>query len=187
MDLDKATVYRLLSTLAVAGYVTKVEVSGRYRLTSRLSELAGKSAAPRSLMELALPYMRELARAAGETVYVAVINGDEAVFLDKVEGEQTIRVHTPNGSRIPLHAGSAAKALLAFQSVDVIDRVLGRLTPVTPFTIVNPTALRRELAAIRKNGFAIGEQEWREGVSRHRRACPGCGGRRTGRPRHLGS
>ena len=163
--IDKATVYRLLNTLAIAGYVTRIEATGRYRITPRLAGLAGKHSVPRSLMELALPLMRELARASGETVYIAVINGDDAVFLDKVEGEQTIRVHTANGSRIPLFAGSAAKALLAFQPATFIARVLTRLAPVTPYTVVDANALRRQLASIRTRGYAIGDQEWRVGVS----------------------
>lgn len=163
--LDKATVFRLLNTLAIAGYVVRVEPTGRYRITPRLAELAGRQSAPRSLMELALPVMRDLARVSGETAYLAVINGDEAIFLDKVEGEQTIRVHTSNGSRIPLFAGSAAKALLAFQPAAFVARVLERLAPITPYTIVDADALRRQLAAIRARGYAIGEHEWRVGVS----------------------
>jgi IclR family KDG regulon transcriptional repressor len=94
-----------------------------------------------------------------------VINGNDAVFLDKVEGEQTIRVHTPSGSRIPLQCGSAAKVLLAFQPAELIERVVSQLTPVTRFTITDPALLRRELANIFARGYAIGEQEWRLGVS----------------------
>lgn len=165
VDLDKATVFRLLSTLLGAGYIAKIESSGRYRLTSRLADLAGRSASPRSLMELALPFMRELAQETKETAYVAVINGTEAVFLDKVEGEQTIRVHTPSGSRIPLQCGSAAKVLLAFQPAEIVECVTAQLTPMTRFTITDPQLLRRELANIFARGYAIGEQEWRLGVS----------------------
>lgn len=165
VELDKATVFRLLTTLLGAGYVARVDPAGRYRLTSRLADVAARLASPRSLMELALPCMRELAEVTNETAYVAVINGHEAVFLDKVEGEQTIRVHTPSGSRIPLQCGSAAKVLLAFQPAEFIERVMAHLAPVTRFTITDPKRLRRELANIFARGYAIGEQEWRLGVS----------------------
>jgi len=163
--LDKATVHRLLGTLVTAGYVRKAAIAGQYELTSRLAELAGTTQPQRSLMELALPFMRELADRTRETAYLAVLNGEEAVFLDKVEGTRAIRVHTPNGSRIPLHASSAAKALLAYQPAALVEHVLAHLAPVSPYTVVDAAALRRQLAAIRRQGFAIGEQEWREGVS----------------------
>ncbi len=164
-ELDKATVHRLLATLMVAGYVRKAATAGQYELTQRLADMACTPQPQRSLMELALPFMRELASRTRETAYLAVLNGEEAVFLDKVEGAQAIRVNTPNGSRIPLHAGSAAKALLAFQPPALVDRVLARLKPVSRHTVVDPAALRRQLATIRRQGYAIGEQEWREGVS----------------------
>jgi IclR family transcriptional regulator, KDG regulon repressor len=165
LALDKATIFRLLSTLCAAGYVERVDPAGRYRLTARLGTFARGRAASRSLMEIALPHMRELAAEADETAYVAVLNGHEAIFLDKVESGHALRVHTPNGSRIPLHCGSAAKALLAWQPAELIDHVAQHLTAVTPHSITSAAALRRDLAAIRARGYAIGEQEWRVGVS----------------------
>lgn len=162
-DIDKATVHRLVNTLRGAGYIARVDPGRRYRLTDRMARFAPRK--PRSLMELALPRMRRLVDTVNETVYVAVPNGDDAVFLDKIEGDQTIRVHTVNGSRIPLWCGSAAKTLLAYSSPEVIERVAARLDPVTSYTITRPAALYRELKAIRTAGYAIGEQEWRIGVS----------------------
>lgn len=164
IGIDKATVYRLVNTLCTAGYVSRIEASGRYRLTGRMARLSGQVTA-RSLMEVALPVMRALAKATNETAYIAVPNGAEAVFLDKIEGDQAIRVHTPNGTRIPLYCGSAAKALLAFAPQDIAVLVFARLVPMTPHTIIRPAALKKELAAIRSAGYAIGEQEWRTGVS----------------------
>ena len=160
IGIDKATVYRLVNTLCTAGYVSRIEASGRYRLTGRMARLSGQVTA-RSLMEVALPVMRALAKATNETAYIAVPNGAEAVFLDKIEGDQAIRVHTPNGTRIPLYCGSAAKALLAFAPQDIAVLVFARLVPMTPHTIIRPAALKKELAAIRSAGYAIGEQEWR--------------------------
>ena len=72
-----------------------------------------------------------------------MLNGDEAVSLDKIEADHTIRVHTVNGSRIPLWCGSAAKTLLAYAPEEVIERVAARLEPVTPYTITRPAATWR--------------------------------------------
>lgn len=164
VDLDKATVYRLLSTLVESGYLVRKE-SGRYALTSRLAELARVVPEPPTLMELALPQMRKLAKATSEAAYISVINGDDAVWLDEVGGQEALRVRTPYGARTPLHCGSGSKVLLAYQSDDVIARVASRLTPMTPHTITDPKALMKELAAIRRRGYAIGLQEARLGVS----------------------
>lgn len=164
VELDKATVYRILNTLVDSGYLAR-DHTGRYRLTQRLADLARSAPASPTLLELALPQLRRLAQATAETAYIAVVHADEAVFLDKIEGDQTIRVHTPSGSRIPLHCGSAAKVLLAYQSAELIDRVLVKLTRVTDYSITDAGALQKELATIRKRGFAIGQQEWRIGVS----------------------
>jgi IclR family KDG regulon transcriptional repressor len=162
--LDKSTVYRLLNTLVDSGYLAR-DHTGRYRLTVRLSELAKAAPAAPSLLELALPQLRRLAKATSETAYIAVVHDDMAIFLDKIEGNQTIRVHTPNGSRIPLHCGSAAKVLLAYQSPELIARVSDKLKQMTDYSITNSIALQKELVSIRKRGFAIGQQEWRLGVS----------------------
>ncbi len=164
VDLDKATVYRLLNTLVESGYLAR-DHTGRYRLTVRLAELAKAAPAAPSLLELALPQLRRLATATSETAYLTVVHDDMAVFLDKIEGDHAIRVHTPNGSRIPLYCGSAAKVLLAYQSPELIARVSGKLKQVTQYSITDPVALQKDLASIRKRGFAIGQQEWRLGVS----------------------
>lgn len=164
VDLDKATVFRLLSTLVEAGYAERVS-NGRYRITPRFTALAGRLSSTHSLMEIALPYLRRLSIEVDETAYLAVVHGDEAVFMDKVDPERALPIHTPLGSRIPLHCGSAAKALLAFQAGDVIERVLARLQPVTPRSITDPDRLLAELSRIRRRGYALGEQEWRVGFS----------------------
>jgi IclR family transcriptional regulator, KDG regulon repressor len=164
LELDKATVFRFLNTLVESGYLVRKE-NGRYALTSRLAELARLVPPPPTLMELALPQMRKLAMATSEAAYISVINGDDAVWLDEVGGKEALRVRTPHGARTPLHCGSGAKVLLAFQDAKIIARVSSRLAATTPYSITDPKILMKELAAIRRHGYAIGQQESRLGVS----------------------
>jgi len=164
LELDKATVYRFLSTLVESGYVVRRE-SGRYTLTSRLAELARLGAAAPTLMEIALPQMRKLAMATGEAAYISVINGDDAVWLDEVGSQTSLHARTPHGSRTPLHCGSGAKVLLAYQDAVTVARIAKRLTPMTPYSITDPETLAKELATIRRRGYAIGQQESRLGIS----------------------
>lgn len=164
LGFDKATIFRFLSTLVESGYLVRRE-SGRYALTSRLAELSRVVPEPPTLMELALPQMRKLAMGSSEAAYVSVINGDDAVWLDEVGGQEALRIRTPYGARTPLHCGSGAKVLLAYQDAETVTRVCSRLTPMTPYSIVEPRALMKELAEIRRRGYAIGQQEARLGVS----------------------
>jgi DNA-binding IclR family transcriptional regulator len=165
LSLNKVTAYRLLQSLSENGYVERGENGDRYRLTIKLWELGNRLAAPRSFSEAALPALRQLAAFSGETAYVAVLSDAEAIFLEKVDSTAAVRVHTPLGARIPLHCGSASKALLAFQPEAIVRKVCRRLTPMTPFTITDPDLLRADLARVRERGFATGDQEWRVGIS----------------------
>lgn len=165
VGLDKVTVFRLLQTLVREGYVEHDPDSGRYRLGVKLWEIGSRVVGPQRLGRAANEALKGLATASGETAYLAVASGTEAIFLDKVDSQAAVRIHTPLGARIPLHCGSASKALLAWQPEEVIARVCADLRPLTPFTITDPQALRADLATIRRRGYSVASQEWREGIS----------------------
>lgn len=163
---SKATVYRFLETLVQAGYVEQDASTSRYRLTNRLREIAMRTAAPPSISDAARPMLRRLVERTGETSYLAVLSGRECLFLDRVDSEHPLRVYTTSGSRFPLHVGAASKALLAFQNdEDLLASTLADLRAVTSHTITSRARLVRDLDAIRTRGYAISEDEWRDGIS----------------------
>jgi DNA-binding IclR family transcriptional regulator len=163
---SKATVYRFLDTLVQAGYLEQDPHTSRYRLTQRLRQVALRTPAPPNIADAARPILRRLVEKTGETAYLAVLSGTECLFLDRVDSDHPLRVHTTSGSRFPLHVGAASKALLAFQSDhELLASALNHLHAVTSHTITSKAGLLRDLAAIRERGYAISQSEWREGIS----------------------
>jgi DNA-binding IclR family transcriptional regulator len=109
--------------------------------------------------------VRELAERHGETVHLALYESGEVVYVDKAEGWRPIRSYTQLGGRAPAHCVATGKMLLSLQPDPEIDRLARTpLERYTDTTIVDPAALREELATVRDRGYAVNNGEWREGV-----------------------
>jgi IclR family transcriptional regulator, KDG regulon repressor len=162
VGLPVSTTHRLLQTLTQRGYVERDRDGRRYKLGLRVFQLASRALAQHGLRDTARPYLVELVRETQETVQLAVLHGSEALYIDKVEGSQDLRVSTSVGSRTPLHCTAAGKALLAFQPPETIDVVLGNgLHRFTPRTITDPEQLLAELDTVRARGVAVLLGEYR--------------------------
>jgi len=120
----------------------------------------GQAYPRKNLLEAVRPEMEALAQATGESVNLAVLAGMEALYLDQAEGTKLVRLFTAPGSRAPLHATGVGKVLLAFRGV---PEGLP-LTPYTPHTLTSPEALERELAGVRRQGYALDNEEKELGV-----------------------
>ncbi|MDM7323567.1 MAG: IclR family transcriptional regulator, partial [Thermus sp.] len=153
----KSTLYRLLQTLVRHGFVE--EEGGFYRVGPKA--FAVGQAYPRQNLLLAVrPEMEALAAQTGESVNLAVLAGREALYLDQAEGSRLVRLFTAPGSRAPLHATGVGKVLLAFRGV---PEGLA-LTPYTPFTLTRLEDLEGELEAVRRQGYALDNEEKELGV-----------------------
>lgn len=106
------------------------------------------------LREVALPFMHDIHAATGDVVHVAVREGDAALYVDRIVGPDSVPVLSRMGSRLPLHATGVGKVLLAEAPPEVLEEVLANLTQVTRHTVTDPARLRRELAEIRRCGYA---------------------------------
>ena len=163
--LNKSSVYRLLFTLKEFGYVSQNPATEQYRLTLKLWQVGVKVLGHRDLKSAARPVMEDLARRTEETIHLSVLDGTDAVYIDKVDGSMTLRIHTPVGGREPAHCSSTGKALIAFADEAVVKLILeSKLAAPTVNTIVNAQALQRELADVRARGYATNLEEWRIGV-----------------------
>ena len=163
--MDKATVFRMVETLAARGYVARCEGSTKYELTVRLWELGHRVIARRDISRVARPFLRRLAEQTGETAYLAVPDGFDAVYIDKFDSANAVRTFMPIGGRMPLYCGSTGKVLLAFQTDDRFEAVARKLKPVTRFTITSRARLLREIRQVRRRGFALNQNEFRLGIS----------------------
>lgn len=161
--LAKTTVFRLVHELASCGLV---EVTGGgVRLGMRLFELGSSVPRQRSLTEAALPYMRDLQQATGDTVHLAVLDRAEVVYLQILRGRGTRQLPSRVGGRMPAHATGVGKAILAFSPPEVAGQLItAGLERRTARTIVAPEALRRELTRIRVSGVSFDREESGPGI-----------------------
>jgi IclR family transcriptional regulator, acetate operon repressor len=155
--LPKTTVHRVALELVALGALERR--NGGYALGSRLFELGQRVPRHRRLRDAALPYMHDLYALTRETVQLAVLEDLEVLYVEILHGRGRIGVAS-RGSRMPFHCTALGKAMVAFSSREVVAHALEtRLAPRTPRTIVDPNALRRELARTRRAGVAYDRGE----------------------------
>lgn len=155
VHLHKSTVSRLLTTLHRDGLVERALGSEKYRLGYELVRLASHAHQATDVRILAYPFLEELAARSGETVHLAVLDGTQVVNIEQVSGAHLIGDANWVGRRTPLHCVANGKALLAFRSSREINRLLsGKLTRLTNRTIRTKSSLRRELARVKRLGYA---------------------------------
>jgi len=161
--IPKATAHRLVAGLEKWGLL---ERSGRrLRLGMRLFELGQLVPTQRDIGEIAAPYLADLFEATRETVHLAVRDGLEVVYVQKLAHRGSPRVGSRAGGRMPMHCTGVGKAMLAFNSTALTDAVIAQgLTRLTPRTIIAPGLLRRDLARTRVRGFAVEREESSTGI-----------------------
>ena len=186
MRAPKSSLLPLLRALAARAYLLQ-ERTGEYRLGPGALELTARPPAHRELANAARPALAALMRRTGETVYLGALTADRAsvVFIDKFESEQIIRDAAGVGDRLPLHATSSGKTLLAFLPAPDREAILRslRLRRYTPRTVTSLPALRASLEDIRRAGVCVSVDEIARGASgiaapildRHGRVVATCG------------
>ena len=157
--LPLTTAHRLVGELARTGLLERDE-GGRYRIGLRLWEIATSASRAVDLREAALPFLQDLYEATHENVQLAVLDGTEAVYLERIAGRDSVHVVTRVGGRLPVHATGVGLVLLAHAPIEVHDRVLAApLVRFTRHTITDPRRLRRVLADVRRDGFAVSDRQ----------------------------
>lgn len=162
--LPRSSVHRIMDQLV---QLRALERTGsRYRLGLGLLELGALAVHQNRLRETALPHLRALQQATGAVVHLAVLDGHEIVYLEKIGGTGTGRAPSRLGGRQPAYCTGAGKAILAFTDEEGLAAVLAEGMPArTPFTITDERVLRRELARIREHGVAFDREEGFRGVA----------------------
>ena len=162
--LSRAAARRFLLTLTDLGYVRS---DGRlFALTPRVLELGYAYLSSLSLPEVADPHLERLAAEVGESASVAVLDGEDVVYVARVATARIMRVTISIGTRFPAYCTSMGRVLLAALPPEALDTYLGRaeLRRLTSHTIVLPAALRTELDEVRGRGWAMVDQELEEGL-----------------------
>lgn len=166
LSLHKSTVHRFVVNLEAAGLLERNRTTSRYRLGLRIFELGSQVLAQMNLWEEAPPFLEGLVRDTGETGHLAIFDGGEAIYIEKVEARRALRIPSAIGRGYPAHATSLGKALLAHQSPHVIEAVIAErgLARCASRTICDREQLLDELERVRQVGYAIDDEEYEEGL-----------------------
>ena len=165
VGLHVSTVHRLLATLVDRGYVRQDPDSSRYHLGSRIFTLASAADLHLDLRLVARPYLERMMRNSGETANLVTASESEVVYLDQVASMHLVKMFTAPGMRAPLYCTGTGKVMLAFRGPAFAEPVLNApMRRYTPRTLVTRAALEAELAAIRKRGYSVDNEEMEEGV-----------------------
>lgn len=165
LGMHKSTVHRLLATLEVEGFVRSTD-QGRYVLGWRVLELGAAVSAGGEIREKILDTLSHVVRSTGETAHLAVLDGGEVLYVEKVESERTLRMPSSVGRRLPAHVTALGKVLLSgLEESARLKLIYGReLAPLTDRSIVDPDELRKAVAQAGERGYAIDDQEIDDGL-----------------------
>jgi len=152
------TAHRLIGELQRWGALARRE-SGEYVIGRRLWDLGLLAPVQSGLRQSASPFLHDLYGATLATVHLAVRDGTEVLYVDRLAGHVSVPVVSEIGSRLPLHATGVGKVLLAYAPDEVVGAVLGALARITPYTITQPARLLEQLDRVRVEGYATTGEE----------------------------
>jgi DNA-binding IclR family transcriptional regulator len=161
LGVARSTAHRLLTTLVVHGFAEQDAETRLYRAGPALTQAGLATIRRFDARTHARPYLEAVARVTGETVHLIVLAGGDSLFLDSVEGGQSVRTAPRVGASFPAYSTSGGKALLA-ELDDAALRALyphERLPAVTGATIPTRTELVAQLATVRATGYALNQGE----------------------------
>ncbi|MEO1060594.1 MAG: IclR family transcriptional regulator [Actinomycetota bacterium] len=161
-----STVHRLAATLADEGLLEQDAETGRYRLGLALFDMAAAVPTHRSLHEAVMMPMTELRHRSGETVQVGVLDGRQVVYVERLDGPNTLRFFVELGRRNHAHCTGSGKVLLANLAPARRAQLLRgwELPELTSHTITSTDDLVRELTSVRRRGYAENRHESEIGV-----------------------
>lgn len=166
LEIDRSSVFRLLSTLIKHGLIRQVDSRANYQLGFEVFRLAGSLRLQLKITDVTLPFLRRLAERSGENAHLAVRSGLLAVFIDRERGSPRISANTNVGDTEELYCTAVGKSLLCQMDRTELDKLFGAspLTPFTDRTITDLESLAVELRNVRDRGFAVDHEEYEKGV-----------------------
>lgn len=163
-NLSRAVARRYLLTLQELGYV--VQNGGDFSLTPRILDLGFTYLSTIDVANIAQPVMEEITNTLHESCSAAVLDGTQVVYVARVQAKRIMSINLVVGSRLPAHATSMGKVLLAHLPPQNLEAYLANapFEAMTKRTIINAADLRRHLALVRQRGWAFADQESEVGI-----------------------
>ncbi|MFJ5769653.1 IclR family transcriptional regulator [Psychrobacillus sp. NPDC093180] len=159
-SIPKTSVYRMLLTLEEMGFIEK-GADSKYRLGLLFLTYGNLVSSRLDLRQIAYPIMQELHKELKEAINLIVKQGDEAIYIEKVDVFQKVRLYTAIGRRSPLYAGACSRVILSFLQEEEIESYLEniQLEPFALGTIINKEQLIESIQSARTNGYTISHSE----------------------------
>lgn len=166
LELPKNFVFRAAGVLHALGYLDRNEDSKSFTLSRKLLSMGYHVLKHTSLVEIAMPLMKQLRNEVKETVTLCAIEGQQGIVLDHVPSPHSLRLVVETGAHFHLHSSAPGKAMLAFMPEDDRDHLIGQLRfeKFTSQTITTKKAFFQALEAVRKSGYAVDMGEELEGI-----------------------
>jgi DNA-binding IclR family transcriptional regulator len=158
--LPVSTVHRFLVNLEASSFLN-CSVDGSYHLGIACFTIGQAALAQLDIRRVSLPYLQELNRQTRETIHLTVLNGITAVYVEKLDSPEKLRIHSRIGAAVPLYCTAVGKVMLAYMPEEERKKVLPQLglKRLTPNTAGNLQELEAELYRVRKNGYAFDLEE----------------------------
>ncbi len=164
-SLSKTTVFRLVRTLLHLGFIKQDPESERYYLAPRVLGLGYSVLEGMELRELAFPFLKELSRKCGETVNMAVLDGTELVYVERLKTRQIVNINLHIGSRLPLYNTSMGRALIAYKPEAWLRDYISKLPPeAAPYARRGGKKLREILRQARAKHYAVNNEDLARGL-----------------------
>jgi len=161
LKIPKSSASYILRTLETQGYLHRDEETAKYRVGLKILSLSRGALSGIDVREVALPVMRHLMEKTHLTCHLAILDGPDAVYIEKVEPQGFLRVDTWVGRRMRVHATSVGKALVAYIPPERLEKIVSErgMEKRTPKTITALPRLLKELEKVRAQGYAVDDEE----------------------------
>ena len=165
LDQPRGTLHRHISNL-IEEDLLAVRSDHSYELGPKLLKLAARAWSGNQFRTIAEPHLRAIGEATGETIHLGVLSDIEVIYLDKVEGRQSVRMHSQIGNASPVYCTGVGKAAMSALPDDELDARIARISfkTFTGSTLSSPQALKSEIAEIRESGIAYDREEHEPGI-----------------------
>ena len=166
-NLPKSTVHRLIQTLCALGYIIPDVTSNKYMLGPKVLDLGFTVLSSLELRDVAAPYLRMLSKSSSETVNLAILDGWQLVYLERLKTQKIVNINLHIGSRLELYNTSMGRVLAAFQSEDWLSKYLEYLQHIPEarkYILEGGKILHEILAEVKEKGYALNNEELAPGL-----------------------
>lgn len=165
-QLNIATAHRTVLTLVKRGYLNQKQKRQKYSLSTKFLQYSNVLGRRMKIRDIASPILDALNKMVGESVNIAILDRNEAVYIDHIETNKSLRIFTQVGNRVPLYCTGVGKVFLAYMGDEELEKALNSdgLLPHTPNTITDIERIKQELEKVKQEGIATDDEEMEIGV-----------------------